>query len=199
MSNKPTYAAIVHNNSSSGGGGGVKSDSSAAVGATSGFGSGSGGGVGPGSGAGPSDAPPPYSAPTHPAQPHQTILPPPTPQQQQHRVSYYRHGHADEAALVSGQGWVQPPANVAKSRALRRFWVAFFWAWVIWVLVGLLIGGGISDVNGAPPHRHGHWDKHGDWHGDSVNDGVNQGVYLPTILQAKEKVVGGLLPDFASS
>ncbi|WVQ92979.1 hypothetical protein IAU59_000041 [Kwoniella sp. CBS 9459] len=214
MSNKPTYAAIVNHATPDSGVSaqapasapapalGAKGDQAVALGAASSS----------VTGAGPSDAPPPYSAPSHPAapqnQPHQTILPPP---------QHYQQHHLDpESGLVSQeqqqQGWVQPPANVAKSRALRRFWGAFFWAWVIWILVGMLIGGGISDVNSAPPHRHGHWDKHGDWHGDNVDVGVSasggggggiggdHGAYMstPTLVQVKERI-GGLLPDFASS
>lgn len=30
----------------------------------------------------------------------------------------------------------------------------------------MLIGGTISDVEGNPPGRNGHWDKHGKWHDD---------------------------------
>ncbi|WVR08875.1 hypothetical protein IAU60_005934 [Kwoniella sp. DSM 27419] len=120
------------------------------------------------------DAPPPYSAPHHPTQPHQTLLPPQT-------QSYQGQVEQGYTGQATGAGWSQPPPGVARSRALRRFWVAFFYAWAIWILVGLLIGGGISDVNNTP-HRHGHWDKHGDWRDDrpigtygSVGGGVGAG------------------------
>ncbi|KAK8844144.1 hypothetical protein IAR55_006938 [Kwoniella newhampshirensis] len=139
MSNKPSYAAVAAP-------GTVKSS-------------------GPSGPPAPSDAPPPYSEPSASHQPHYTIP---------HQTILPQQAHP---ALESGVGagssgeteqWIQPTAAVAKSRALKRFWLAFFWAWMIWILVGLIIGGGVSDVESNPTGRHGHWDKHGEWHGDSI-------------------------------
>lgn len=42
---------------------------------------------------------------------------------------------AEQGGLTAGE-WVPPPPHVAKSRALRRFWGAFFWGWVIWIVIG---------------------------------------------------------------
>ena len=34
-------------------------------------------------------------------------------------------------------GWTPPPTpQVAKARAIRRFWVSFMWAWLIWIAFG---------------------------------------------------------------
>ena len=80
-------------------------------------------------------------------------------------------------------GWTAPPTpQVAKARAIRRFWVSFMWAWLIWIAFGyvpplidsivtdvrFIVGGGVADVGNEPVGRHGHWDKHGEWRGDSV-------------------------------
>ncbi|OCF38751.1 hypothetical protein I317_07456 [Kwoniella heveanensis CBS 569] len=204
MSNtKPTYAAIVNSDSTSAESGVAGAGSTAVKG-----GSPATAASGGGAGAGPSDAPPPYSAPSHPAQhqrqtqPHQTILPPPRQPQVFYTGQHLEPGFVNGAGGAgAGSPWVQPPPHVAKSRAIRRFWGAFFWAWVIWILVGLLIGGGISDVNSAPPHRHGHWDKHGDWHDDRLGVGVihSSSVQAQAQAQAEEvSVAGDLWPDFAS-
>ncbi|ORX39364.1 hypothetical protein BD324DRAFT_619399 [Kockovaella imperatae] len=97
------------------------------------------------------EAPPPYSGPsqvsTRPLQPSQLESQP---------VAHASHEH-----------WI-PPANLAqaRSRAMRRFWMAFFWAWVIYVGLAVILGGGMSDMRHAPMGRHGHWDKHGKWHED---------------------------------
>lgn len=34
-------------------------------------------------------------------------------------------------------------------------------------ILSFIIGGGVSDMKGAPMGRHGHWDKHGDWRNDA--------------------------------
>ncbi|WVQ81337.1 hypothetical protein IAT38_003460 [Cryptococcus sp. DSM 104549] len=124
--------------------------------------------------AGPSDAPPPYT--NIPPK-----IPPPMPcnmpvnpayrqaphaQGQHFHNQHYRSAEHHGLPPLGAEGWVQPPPDVAKARAQRRFWGAFFWAWVIWLLLGMMIGGGVSDVENNPPGRHGHWDKHGEWHDD---------------------------------
>ncbi|KAK4685556.1 hypothetical protein P7C73_g4591, partial [Tremellales sp. Uapishka_1] len=104
------------------------------------------------------DAPPPYTAPPaeHGQNPHQTLLPP------------QNNGQAEEGYMVSFHNTWTPPPNdaVAKARALRRFWGAVVWAFAIWFLLGLLLGGGISDAAQNPSGRKGHWNKHGEWKGD---------------------------------
>ncbi|ORY28831.1 hypothetical protein BCR39DRAFT_505773 [Naematelia encephala] len=106
------------------------------------------------------EAPPPFADTPGPSSaPHQTLLPP-------------QHHPETQAQL----GWT-PPASmqVARARALRRFWVAFFWAWAIWILIGLIIGGGVNDVNSEPVGRHGHWDRNGDWHDDRQGVSIGGG------------------------
>ncbi|WWC90974.1 uncharacterized protein L201_005913 [Kwoniella dendrophila CBS 6074] len=174
MSNKPTYAAIVNSDTP------TKSSNS-----NSGIGS---------SGAGPSDAPPPYTAPSHNAQiPHQTILPPSDQQQQQQQLQRSYQNDV-ESSHHNQNGWTPPPSYaVARSRALKRFWLAFFWAWLIWIFIGLLIGGGVSDIsNDNSRGHHGHWDKHGEWHDD--NGGVYSGA-ISMVVKVKDKAIG-VLPDF---
>lgn len=100
----------------------------------------------------PVEAPPPYSGPSQP-QP-QTHVP----------ASLPRPADTESAGLISEVTRLQQ----ARSRALRRFWGAMLWAWIIWILAGLIIGGGISDVQNAPVGRHGHWDKHGRWKADKT-------------------------------
>ncbi|WWD21196.1 hypothetical protein CI109_105680 [Kwoniella shandongensis] len=141
MSNKPSYAAVAAPGPT------PAAASAPAPGKNAG---------GQASQSGPSDAPPPYSAPSasHQTFPHQTILP------QQANPSL-------ESANEEGI-WIQPTAAVARSRALKRFWLAFLWAWLIWIAIGLIIGGGVSDVETNPSGRHGHWDKHGEWHNDNI-------------------------------
>lgn len=55
--------------------------------------------------------------------------------------------------MTAGE-WVPPPPHVAKSRALRRFWGAFFWGWVIWIVIGAVIGGGVADAESNRPSKH---------------------------------------------
>ncbi|KAK1922809.1 hypothetical protein DB88DRAFT_496340 [Papiliotrema laurentii] len=120
------------------------------------------------------DAPPPYSGPST-LHPHAGQAQHPHPgQHAQHHPSYqtghvYLPGQAESQGFNPHQAWTPPPSlEVARSRALRRFWVAFFWAWAIWILIGLMIGGGVSDIEHEPMGRHGHWGKHGRWHEDSA-------------------------------
>ncbi|WWC72866.1 uncharacterized protein I206_106830 [Kwoniella pini CBS 10737] len=170
MSNKPTYAAIVNPNTASK--------------------SGESGNGRIGSSSGPSDAPPPYTEPSHNQIPHQTILPPSSSHQQQGQ------SWDIESARLSN-GWTPPPSYaVARSRALKRFWSAFFWAWLIWICIGLLIGGGVSDISHDESRgHHGHWDKNGDWHNDKGGVSFGNGA-VSLMVKAKDNAVG-LLPDFA--
>ncbi|TYJ59093.1 hypothetical protein B9479_000082 [Cryptococcus floricola] len=81
---------------------------------------------------------------------------PPQRQLQQHPT---QSAHPEQGPVAHGE-WVQPPDHVVRSRALRRFWTAFFWAWLIWTVIGLIIGGGVSDVeNNRHWHKHQKWDK----------------------------------------
>ncbi|ODN97314.1 hypothetical protein L198_03877 [Cryptococcus wingfieldii CBS 7118] len=81
---------------------------------------------------------------------------PPQRQPQQHPT---QSAHPEQGPVAHGE-WVQPPDHVVRSRALRRFWTAFFWAWLIWTVIGLIIGGGVSDVeNNRHWHKHQKWDK----------------------------------------
>ncbi|WRT69309.1 uncharacterized protein IL334_006293 [Kwoniella shivajii] len=169
MSNKPSYAAIVSNS---------PPKSSAIISGASTTG-------------GPSDAPPPYSEPNqhHNPIPHQTVLPPPTQHQQRNDIESASHGHGTV-------GWSPPPSYaVARSRALRRFWLAFLWAWLIWIFVGLLIGGGVSDISNDPsPGHHGHWDKNGEWHNDKGGVYLANGV-VNVLTNVKDKAIG-VIPNF---
>ncbi|CAD6567166.1 MAG: hypothetical protein TREMPRED_003355 [Tremellales sp. Tagirdzhanova-0007] len=112
-------------------------------------------------GSGQGDAPPPpYSEPS--ALPHQTQLPPQTLQ-----IQYPSPDQLESSPLTRADGWIPPPSlAVARSRAIRRFWMAFFWAWLVWICIGMVIGGGVSDVGSNPVGRHGHWDKNGRWRED---------------------------------
>lgn len=66
-----------------------------------------------------------------PSIPHQTILPP------QPQAEPFQSSSAESHLLPDANGWTPPPSMaVARSRAIRRFWVAFFWAWFIWIAVG---------------------------------------------------------------
>ncbi|WVW79611.1 hypothetical protein I302_101580 [Kwoniella bestiolae CBS 10118] len=170
MSNKPSYAAIVSNSSTKSNGQGSIPQS-----------------AGAGAGVGPSDAPPPY---TEPHIPHQTLLPPPQQQQRQYPQ--------DVESNQTSNGWTPPPSYaVARSRALKRFWTAFFWAWLIWIFVGLLIGGGVSDIsNDRSRGHHGHWDKHGDWHDDSGRVYIASEGITSMLVRVKDKATG-VLPDFS--
>ncbi|GFZ47054.1 hypothetical protein JCM24511_04795 [Saitozyma sp. JCM 24511] len=89
---------------------------------------------------------------------------------QGHHVHPHHHHHADQPSMPgqAEQGGLvgRPSPEVARARAMRRFWSAFFVAWAIWIFLGLLIGGGASDVSRNPPGRHGHWDNNGEWHED---------------------------------
>ncbi|WWC63779.1 uncharacterized protein I303_106384 [Kwoniella dejecticola CBS 10117] len=183
MSNKPTYAAIVNphtdTSSTSNSKGNGNSGISSSVNTTG----------------GPSDAPPPYTEPSHNqnpgAIPHQTILPPP-PQHQRDLESA-----SASASARATNGWT-PPASyaVARSRALKRFWSAFLWAWLIWIGIGLLIGGGVSDIsNDESRGHHGHWDKHGDWHNDKGGVYFGSGA-VSLMVMARDKAIGAI-PDFA--
>ncbi|OCF78876.1 hypothetical protein I204_00820 [Kwoniella mangroviensis CBS 8886] len=177
MSNKPSYAAIVSNSP-------PKSDRQGPQ----------GGVEGAGARAGPSDAPPPYTEPGHPhpssSIPHQTILPSPPAQQQRYIQDVESH--------QSSSGWTPPPSYaVARSRALKRFWMAFFWAWLIWIFVGLLIGGGVSDIsNDRSRGHHGHWDKHGDWHDDNGKVYFEDVGVSSLFVKVKDKAIG-MLPDYS--
>ncbi|EIW67115.1 hypothetical protein M231_03750 [Tremella mesenterica] len=104
------------------------------------------------------DAPPPYSGPSQPIYPAPTAHHPPLGPSS---------ASAAEAGVPEG-GWEAHNMRMARSRAIRRFWGAMFWAWVIWILVGFIIGGGVSDVSSAPMGRHGHWDNDGHWVPDPV-------------------------------
>lgn len=70
----------------------------------------------------------PKSQPTIPSQNHPSI--------HQH---INNANAAEQGGLIAGE-WVPPPPQVAKSRALRRFWGAFFWGWVIWIVIGWVFG-----------------------------------------------------------
>ncbi|WVN87823.1 uncharacterized protein L203_103018 [Cryptococcus depauperatus CBS 7841] len=120
----------------------------------------------------PSDAPPPYDGPVGASKPPHGNMPDNPMHQQQQQQGFISHPHShpgqvEQCPAFQGQ-WIPPSESVAKSRALRRFWSAFIWGWVIWIAIGLLIGGGFSDMEHNPLGRHGHWDKHGEWHNDYV-------------------------------
>jgi len=104
-------------------------------------------------------------------------------------VPHAHQNHLESGPPVGGHGqittgWTPPPTpQVAKARAIRRFWVSFMWAWLIWVAFGyvvfhdndgfiaddrFIVGGGVADVGNEPMGRHGHWDKHGEWRGNAV-------------------------------
>ncbi|OWZ39002.1 hypothetical protein J010_04120 [Cryptococcus neoformans] len=129
MSNKPTYAAVVSS---------PPKDTPLTPQHE---------GEGP---SGSSDAPPPYDGHQPKSQPRPTIP-------SQNHPSIHQHinnaNAAEQGGLIAGE-WVPPPPQVAKSRALRRFWGAFFWGWVIWIVIGAIIGGGVADAESNRPSKH---------------------------------------------
>lgn len=54
------------------------------------------------------------------------------------------HGHPHGPT----QGWAPPPTpQVARSRAIRRFWISFAYAWLIYVFVGYVLSRLLSPVH----------------------------------------------------
>ncbi|KIR63972.1 hypothetical protein I314_02755 [Cryptococcus bacillisporus CA1873] len=118
---------------------------------------------------GSSDAPPPYDGHRPKSQP--AIVSqnqPPTEYQHPNNVNA-----AEQGGLTAGE-CVPPPPHVAKSRALRRFWGAFFWGWVIWIVVGGIIGGGVADAESNRPSKHrDHVDVHQEWMDEPIIPGYD--------------------------
>ncbi|KAL7421015.1 hypothetical protein Q5752_003899 [Cryptotrichosporon argae] len=58
-----------------------------------------------------------------------------------------------------GDAW-RTHVAAARGAALRRFWGAVGVAWLVWLMAGLVLGGGIADASRARvPHKHRHdWD-----------------------------------------
>lgn len=59
---------------------------------------------------------------------------------QGHHVHPHHHHHADQPSMPgqAEQGGLvgRPSPEVARARAMRRFWSAFFVAWAIWIFLG---------------------------------------------------------------
>jgi hypothetical protein len=60
---------------------------------------------------------------------------PPPPQAVAAPYAGQQHVEAGHGQVTTG--WSPPPTpQVAKARAIRRFWVSFMWAWLIWIVFG---------------------------------------------------------------
>ncbi|KAG7567010.1 hypothetical protein FFLO_01269 [Filobasidium floriforme] len=56
--------------------------------------------------------------------------------------------------MYNYEGWTPPPNDaVARARARRRFFVALAWGFLIWIVLGGLIGGGAADMSQTRKHR----------------------------------------------
>jgi hypothetical protein len=70
---------------------------------------------------------------------------PPAPQAVRLPSPHPHPNHLESGPPAPGHGqvttgWSAPPTpQVARSRAIRRFWMAFLYAWLIWVFVGYVI------------------------------------------------------------
>ncbi|KAJ9106214.1 hypothetical protein QFC21_001358 [Naganishia friedmannii] len=66
------------------------------------------------------------------------------------------HGHDSDARRDAEAQWFPPTSErEVKSRARKRFFMAFLWAFVIYTILGMFIGGTVEDArNSGRHHRH---------------------------------------------
>ncbi|EKD00747.1 hypothetical protein A1Q2_04939 [Trichosporon asahii var. asahii CBS 8904] len=113
---------------------------------------------------------------------HRLGSPSPSPSPGGHRHGHHSHPHSHHFSTGGGgggsggifaaqfgpggaeEGVVMVPEReyiYALMRARRRFWATLFWALLIYLVAGAIVGGGVADANS---HKGKHKDKNGKWH-----------------------------------